>query len=73
MFRSRKSTSSTPLRFEGRSVQLLAAWTLVIAGAASTASSLTSARPSPTASGLSSPSSAPAAAPGVVAARGPRR
>ena len=58
-------------RFEGRSVQLLAAWTLVIAGAAATGPFLQKPRQGATPSSLSLPS-----APGALAgptARGPRR
>ena len=64
LFRSRKtptttlSHSSAPLRFEGRSVQLLAAWTLVIAGAASTAQTFTKPRQGATPISLSSPDGA---------------
>ena len=70
MNRPRK-TQALSQRFEARSVQLLAAWTLVIAGAAATGPFLQKPRPGATPSGLSLPS-AQGALPGPTA-RGPRR
>ena len=70
MNRPRK-TQALSERFEARSVQLLAAWTLVIAGAAATGPFLQKPRQGATPSGLSLPS-AQGALPGPTA-RGPRR
>lgn len=74
MFRSRKASDGAPLRFEGRSVQLLAAWTLVIAGAASTGQQLAKPRQGSQPTGLSNPVG-PSAAPSVstLSARATRR
>lgn len=66
-----RKTQALSQRFEARSVQLLAAWTLVIAGAASTGPFLQKPRQGATPSSLSMPSSQ-GALPGP-AARGPRR
>ncbi|NCT98249.1 MAG: hypothetical protein GXD23_12835 [Comamonadaceae bacterium] len=70
MNRPRK-TQALSQRFEARSVQLLAAWTLVIAGAAATGPFLQKPRQGATPSGLSLPS-AQGALPGPMA-RGARR
>lgn len=70
MNRPRK-TQALSQRFEARSVQLLAAWTLVIAGAAATGPFLQKPRQGATPSGLSLPS-AQGALPGPTA-RGTRR
>jgi hypothetical protein len=66
-----RKTQALSQRFEGRSVQLLAAWTLVIAGAAATGPFLQKPRQGATPSSLSMP-----AAQGALTgptARGPRR
>ncbi len=70
MNRPRKSHALSQ-RFEARSVQLLAAWTLVIAGAASTGPFLQKPRQGATPSGLLS--AAPQGALPGPTARGPRR
>lgn len=66
-----RKTQALSQRFEARSVQLLAAWTLVIAGAASTGPFLQKPRQGATPSSLSLPS-AHGALTGPTA-RGPRR
>lgn len=66
-----RTTPALSQRFEARSVQLLAAWTLVIAGAAATSPFLQKPRQGATPSSLSMPS-AQGALPGPTA-RGPRR
>jgi hypothetical protein len=66
-----RKTQALSQRFEARSVQLLAAWTLVIAGAASTGPFLQKPRQGATPSSLSMPS-AQGALTGPTA-RGPRR